>query len=169
MARIPSKITPAYLEAAALYYLERFASSAANFRRVLQRKVRRSALHWGDDPAQFAPLIDQLLERYQAAGLIDDQRYAEAKVASERRRGRSARAIAQRLAAKGVAGDITRKVLDEDEGDDATAARAFARRRRLGPYRNSKRAEYRDKDLAALGRAGFAYEIARSVVDGEID
>jgi regulatory protein len=169
MARIPKKITQAYLEAAALHYLERFASSAANLRRVLQRKVYRSAQHWGDDPAQFAPLIDTLLARYSASGLIDDQRYAEAKVASERRRGRSSRAIEQRLAAKGVAGDITRKVLDEHDGDDDTAAHAFARRRRLGPFRTSKRAEYRDKDLAALGRAGFAYAIARKVVDSEID
>ncbi|GIL39152.1 regulatory protein RecX [Roseiterribacter gracilis] len=169
MARIPKKITQAYLEAAALHYLERFASSAANLRRVLQRKVQRSAAHWGDDAGQFAPLIDRLLERYQASGLIDDKRYAEAKVASERRRGRSTRAIAQRLAMKGVANEITKKALDEHEGDDVTAARAFAKRRRLGPYRTAKRSELRDKDLAALGRAGFAYEIARSVVDGEID
>ncbi|MDB5366638.1 MAG: RecX family transcriptional regulator [Rhodospirillales bacterium] len=169
MARIPKKITPAYLEAAALHYLARFASSAANLRRVLLRRVQRSAKHWGDDPAQFTGLVDALVKRYAASGLIDDQRYAEAKVASERRRGRSSRAIAQRLAAKGIASEITRKAIDEHEGDDATAARAFARRRRLGPFRSAKRSEYRDKDLAALGRAGFVYEIARSVVDGEVE
>jgi regulatory protein len=169
MARIPRKITPAELETAALGYLERFASSAANLRRVLQRRVQRSAAHWGDDPATFAPMIDALVARYAAAGLIDDHRYAEARVASERRRGRSARAIAQRLAAKGVAGEIVRKVLDEDEGDDETAARAFARRRRLGPFRSAKRAENREKDLAALGRAGFTYEIARKVIDADPD
>ena len=61
------------------------------------------------------------------------------------------------------------ELVEEVDGDtDIAAARAYARRRRLGPWRLSEvRAEHRDKDLAALGRAGFAWEVARAVVDGE--
>ena len=44
---------------------------------------------------------------------------------------------------------------------------AFARRRRLGPFRTAGRAEHRDKDLAALGRVGFSYQMAKRVVDAE--
>ena len=36
-------VTAQYLENAALYYLQRFASSSANLRRVLMGKVERSA------------------------------------------------------------------------------------------------------------------------------
>ncbi|MGH6947427.1 MAG: regulatory protein RecX, partial [Kiloniellales bacterium] len=46
------------------------------------------------------------------------------------------------------------------------AALAFARRRRLGPYRaEPDRAGRRERDLAALARQGFAYELARRVID----
>ena len=45
------------------------------------------------------------------------------------------------------------------------AAAAFARRRRLGPYRTKDREPNRLRDLAALARAGFAYDLARKVID----
>ncbi|MCG8547040.1 MAG: RecX family transcriptional regulator, partial [Alphaproteobacteria bacterium] len=38
----PRKVTPASLERAALHYLQRFATSSENFRRVLTRRVQRS-------------------------------------------------------------------------------------------------------------------------------
>ena len=48
------------------------------------------------------------------------------------------------------------------------AAIALARRRRLGVYRlAAARADYRDRDLAALARAGFSYDIARRVIEAE--
>ena len=40
-AREPAEIGPALLDKWALGYLERFASSAENLRRVLRRRVRR--------------------------------------------------------------------------------------------------------------------------------
>jgi regulatory protein len=46
------------------------------------------------------------------------------------------------------------------------AAIALARRRRLGPYRAAKdRQECRARDLAAMARAGFDYDVARKVID----
>ncbi len=51
---------------------------------------------------------------------------------------------------------------------DPAAALACARRRRLGPYRPpTERKPKREKDLASLARAGFAYDIARRVVEAE--
>ena len=48
------------------------------------------------------------------------------------------------------------------------AALAFARRRRLGPFRTTaSRAEHREKDLAKLARQGFAYETARRIIDAD--
>ena len=51
---------------------------------------------------------------------------------------------------------------------EMAAALAFARRRRLGPFRTTaSRAEHREKDLAKLARQGFAYETARRIIDRE--
>ena len=176
----PPPITADRLERAALHYLERFSASAASLRRVLARRVERSAREHGSDPAEGARWIEALIERYRQSGLLDDAVYAEAKAGSLRRRGVSARAIRDKLAAKGVdngtaAAALARADQDgghPDSGDaaDEGAARALARRRRLGPFRpEAQRAEHRNRDLAALGRAGFSYETARRVIDGGID
>jgi regulatory protein len=165
----PRKITAAWLNNVALHYLERFASSATNLRRVLMRRVQRAAEHHGSDPAEGAALVEALILRFQQAGLIDDRRYAEAKAASLHRRGGSRRAISARLAQSGVSGPLiaaTLQALTDEAGDtDLVAACAFIRRRRLGAYRVvAKRPANLEKDMAALARAGFSFEIARKVL-----
>jgi regulatory protein len=73
------------------------------------------------------------------------------------------------LNAKGVPADIVAETAAalRDEGGDAAAAMRLARRRRLGPFRQSGREEYRQRDMAALGRAGFEYQVAAMIVDAE--
>src|SRR5260221_9248837 len=101
--RGPPPVTAERLEASALFYLQRFASSAENLRRVLERRVERSARRHGTDRAQGREAVAALVLRLQAAGLLDDRLYAEARAASQHRRGRSLSAIRRGLAAKGVA------------------------------------------------------------------
>jgi regulatory protein len=166
----PKPVTPQSLEASALYYLERFASSAAGLRRVLMRRVQRSAACHGTDPAEGAAAVEALIARFQANRLLDDRAYAEAKAGSLHRRGASARLIAATLAAKGVDPDLIGGALAErdDEtghaprpGGDLAAAAAFIRRRRLGPYRRAAGDDAgRNKDLGALARAGFSRGVA---------
>lgn len=171
--RPPRRVTPDHLERAALHYLERFASSSENLRRVLMRKVDRSVQAHGTDREQAAGWVEALVERYRGAGLLNDDDYARLRAESLHRRGASTRAIREKLAAKGVDRDTADAALgglrEELDGDlDLAAAMALAKRRRLGPFRPAEaRAAHREKDLAALGRAGFAYEIARRVVDAE--
>ncbi|MGF7172493.1 regulatory protein RecX [Azospirillum doebereinerae] len=166
-------VTAQYLENSALHYLERFASSTANLRNVLMRKVKLSAQAHGTDPEEGARWIDDLLARYVRSGLLNDETYARMRTESLHRRGSSTRAIAQKLASKGIDRDETDKALEslrEDVGPDVdlAAALALAKRRRLGVYRLPEaRAAHREKDMAALGRAGFGYEIARRIVDAE--
>jgi len=174
--RTPRPISKTALENAALHYLERFSSSAENLRRILLRRVERAARFFGDDPAAGKMLVDELIARYESAGLLDDRQYAAARTQSLFRRGNSARAIRRHLAVRGVANehidaalvDLAAETGEESGSVDFAAAVAYARRRRLGPYRPAEmRALHRSRDLAALGRAGFSWDIACAVVDGE--
>ncbi|HLJ65360.1 MAG TPA: RecX family transcriptional regulator [Stellaceae bacterium] len=159
----PRRVDAAYLERSALFYLERFASSSANLRRVLMAKVTRSARAHGTDPAEGARFVEALITRFIASGFLDDRAYALAKAASLGRRGASKHAIKQRLAVKGLPGELIDVALQE-HGELASAA-ALARRRRLGPYRALEaRASYYAKDLASFARAGFSLETARRVL-----
>lgn len=166
-ARPPKPMSKAALEAAALAYLARFATSSANLKRILGAKVMRASRHYGDDPAPLLAEIESILARYVQKGVLDDAAYAEMQIVKLRRRGGSARAIKERLAAKGVGLDMMATALGgaESVAADRAAAITLARRRRLGPFRVANRAENRQRDLAALGRAGFDYQTAAAVID----
>lgn len=169
--RTPHNITPNSLESAALSYLQRYATSAENLRVVLMRRVQRSAIAHDDDPSADAVLVHALIERYLQSGLLNDGVYAEGRAASLHRRGFSRRGIAVRLAAKGVSSDDIDSALEQlgalHENLDLGAACNYARRRRLGPWRIKDRAGRRERDLAALARRGYGYELARRVIDAE--
>lgn len=167
-------VTTAYLERAALHYLERYGASSEMLRRVLVRKVKLRCRLREEEPEPFLALVDATVARAQAGGFVNDASFAAARTATLRRRGGSARRIAQALAAKGIGAEAVATALagDEDapppEVTEEAAAFAYARRRRLGPYRPpAAREAHRERDLAALARAGFAYGLARSVVDAE--
>ncbi|MTJ81142.1 MAG: RecX family transcriptional regulator [Telmatospirillum sp.] len=170
------RVTAASLENSALHYLSRFAATEQALRRVLMRKVDRAAQAHGDDPAEGGRMVEALIARYRRAGLLDDRRFAEGRTQTLLARGAPLRSIRQTLCRQGVDGDLAGAVIDAlreelaDRGEDADleAALAYARRRRLGPHRpEEKRALWRDKDLASMGRAGFSWELARRVIDGD--
>lgn len=169
----PRRVSANSLENAALAYLERFDSTAANLRRVLERKVRRAAAHPEAtvDPAQAAAWIDAAVAKMVRLGYVDDRRTARAKAESLFRRGLAPAMIRRRLALLGAPEDAVSEALEavaETAEGDATLAAAvtLARRKRLGPFGKPElRAERRDRDLAALGRAGFDWETARRVID----
>lgn len=156
------------VEAAALDYLGRYASSSANLRRVLMRRVARWADRGRVDATLAARWVEDILVRYHATGLLDDRAYAGRQAVSLGRRGVSAAGIRFRLRQKGVDEAFIRAALAarrDEGGGELEAACVLARRRRLGPYRpQAARAEFRDRDRAVLARAGFALDIARRVL-----
>ena len=165
-------IDGALIERWALAYLGRFASSAENLRRVLLRRVRRRLSEDREAEARAAGLIDGLVARYRASGLVDDAAYATGRARARLRRGQSLRTIRAGLAGKGVAVEDAEAAIDalrEAGGDpDLAAACAFARRRRFGPYRRDGEGEPedgdRDRELAAFARAGFSRATAEAVL-----
>jgi regulatory protein len=167
------RLTPADLKGAALDYLDRFAATRARLRQVMARKIRNSVRVHGDDPAPLMAALDETLQWLESRGFISDQAFAEARARTLAARGTSRAHILAKLAARGVGAEDARAAVDhlstEYEEPELDAARRYARRRRLGPYRSEARAECRDKDLAAMARAGFAGRIARQVIDADME
>ncbi len=168
--RGPREATPKYLRNSALSYLERYASSSGHLRRLLLAKVARSAHAHGIDAEKGAAAVEALIAELLGVGLLDDARYAGERARILHRRGASARAIRAGLLAKEIEVDDIERALaglrEEAAEPELAAALAYARRRRLGPYRSPEAREgLREKDLAALGRKGFGYDLARRVIE----
>jgi regulatory protein len=160
------EIGPELLDRWALAYLGRFATTAENLRRVLLRRARRRTPAGSDAWRRAAGLIDALVDRYRLSGLLDDAAYAAARVHTLHRRGESSTKIRARLAAKGVESSVAAAAVlslrAEAADPDLAAACAFARRRRLGPYRRT--AADPMHELGVFARAGFARRIAEQVL-----
>lgn len=172
-------------------HLQRFSTSRENLKRVLTRRVSKvaraaraaaeaQAPGTGEAAAEAqreagAAHIEALLERFTRSGLLNDEVYAQGRVRALHRQGHPARAIRARLRAKGVPAELIDEALEalsEEDSDgldpDLEAAILRARRKRLGPFRReADRADRRQRDLAALARAGFSFGVARTVIDAE--
>ena len=173
----------AWLERSAVHYLQRYPATVARVREVMLRRIdrnldrddqdREGRPEPGADRALLAEQLEDLLERLQRAGHLDDRRQARLWLELWQRRGLSQRAMAARLRQKGVPSELVAEVLRDfrDSGEDIEleSARNYARRRRLGPYRRDSavRSDRRPTDLAALARSGFSYDVARQVIDAE--
>ncbi|MEZ4268420.1 MAG: RecX family transcriptional regulator [Myxococcota bacterium] len=167
--RLPG--TEAALHEMALGYLERFPTTTSRFRRYLSRKVS-DAVGDGRCSAQASQgWTEAVIERLTRAGLLDDVAYAASRARVLHQRGRSLRFIQQDLRGRGVSAELVEAALAsleaEHTGDlELSAALRHARRRRLGPFDTTgRRTERRRNHLAALARAGFSFDIAKTVVD----
>ncbi len=171
-----SKITETALREAALAHLARFAATQAGLRRVLGNRIRRwarAAAQEGQDGEAIAAAsltanqqAAAIAARLVEAGVVDDALFAQARARRLRRSGRSVRATLAHLANKGVAAEVARASLAQDDmPDDLTAALILCRKRRFGPFAPPEpEPALRQKWLASLARAGFPGEVARHAV-----
>lgn len=181
MAKPPRPVgpapTPATLREHALAHLARYAATEVGLARVLARGVdrwARRALADGADAEQVATqsaaaraAVRGVVTQLAAAGAVSDATFAESRARSLLRGGRSRRAVAAHLAAKGVGAETTKAALETGEIDDLSAALVLARRRRIGPFRDGD--EDRKRALAMLARAGFSQEVANQALRMERD
>ena len=159
------------LHEAALRYLARYAATQAGLMRVLTRRVDRWAHAASAEPDRVAAAKQAavtVVARLVAAGAVDDAAYAAGRARSLARAGRSRRAITAHLAAKGVPAPLTAALPDDPEAEFA-AALAYARRRRMGPFRAASDPAQDLRDLARMARAGFTQDVARRALRMEAE
>lgn len=158
---------------AALAYLERYAASAEMLRRVLGRRVDRAVRAGVAEREPGMEAVAAVVARCRSAQLVDDRVFAQGRAETLLRQGKAPRAIADALSLAGIDRTLIEAVLErlrDEHGDPAFhAALRLARRRRLGPFRAGDRVPHRERDMAAMGRAGHSYDLARRIIDGELE
>lgn len=158
--RPPKPLNCERLEELALAYVARFSTSAAKFERYLRRKLREKGWEGEEEPQ-----VGALVERYVELGYIDDEGYARMKAGSLLRRGYGARRVQQALGEAGIAEGVRAEVAP-GEAEIRKAALTYARRRRFGPYAlGPADPVIRERQLAAMVRAGHGFDVARALVD----
>jgi regulatory protein len=150
LTKLQTKTSEAGTHDAALRLLGSRARSESDMRR---RLVARGA---------SAEEVDSELERLRSAGLVDDERFAQAWVEERQRRTpRGRRMLQHELRSKGIAAESVE--LATQGVDDRAAALALAR----GKARAAGGADYA-AFLAKVGghlrRRGFDYEVTREAV-----
>lgn len=144
-----------------IYRIERRVHTEKQLRDAIARKAREKFEDISD--AQVRALAESAVKFAYDNKALDDAAYAEASSRSGMRSGRSRRAVALKLAQKGVAKETASAAVAGI--DDLFAALVLARKRAFGPFRKAAPDEKRrDRELAAFARAGFGFDIARTVL-----
>jgi len=166
----------AALHEAALAYLGRGAATADSVKKTLERRIanwsRRAARDGKDreiveaDVKTAREAIDAIVARLREVGLVNDAAFAESRARRLSEGGRSRRAIAAHLAAKGVDEATVREVTPRDASADLDAALVFARKRRVGPFaREEEDRTARQRALGAMARAGFDFDVCKRALE----
>ena len=147
----------------ALRYVERYATTREKLRKYLSGKLRERG--WAEEGQ--AP-IDALVDRFVELRYVDDRSYGETKAKSLERRGYGVRRVDQALMAAGIEADVREDIRSEvDEGE---AALAYARRKRIGPFAAEPPGpELRQKQFAAMVRAGHPFDRVRAILGAETE
>ncbi len=188
----PKPLTERRLHDLALHYAAKYATTAAKLESYLIRKIReRGMADRDDDGMQDIPaVVGGIVARLVELKYVDDEAYAKARTGSLLRRGYGKRRVTEDLRYAGVDEHIR-----EETAPGTPAAREaainLARKRRFGPYGvdaivddtdggETGGGEARDgeqqprldpakrqKQIAAMLRAGHGFDTARLVIDAK--
>lgn len=158
--RPPPPLNEADLERLALRYVERYATTRGRLADYLSRKVRERG--WaGEGAADAAGVAQRMADR----GYVNDRLFAETRAGAMARRGLGARRVGQALRHAGLEDADVDAVAPAIAADAPASAIAFARRKRIGPFaREIADRSQREKQLAAMLRAGHGMDLSRKII-----
>lgn len=168
--KLPKPPTKSRLMNIALYYLERFESSEENLRTVLRRRIDKYVfLNREYNPVAAYQWVEEVIAECLKQNFVNDERFALLKIESYLKAGKSRRYIEQKLKQKGIDEKLVASYFDNSAYSELETALDFAQKKKIGRFRPDKenRLANRQKDLAALIRAGFDYDVAKEVLESE--
>lgn len=158
----PTPLSAPALEELALSYAARYATSAAKLEQYLARKLRERG--WDDDGE---PPVRAVVARMVEARYVDDAAFARARSGDLLRRGYGARRVDQALGQAGIAAPVRQEVAP-GEATRRRAALRLAERRGFGPFAADPiERPMREKQIAAMLRAGHSFDHVRALFDAE--
>lgn len=162
--RIRKPLDSEALNRLALHYVGRYATTCAKLAVYLRRKVGERG--WADGGP---PNIDAIVNRCATLGYVDDRAFAETRAASLGRRGYGSRRIGAALQSAGIARDLAAAVMP-DEPAALAAAETYARRKRIGAFGPAHSdLKLRQRQFAAMLRAGHSFDLAKRFTSGVIE
>lgn len=167
--RAARPIDAARLEELALAYAARFATTAAKLESYLKRKLRERG-YVEEQGGEGEPDVAGVVARCVAHGYVDDAIYGRARASGLLARGYGARRVESALRGAGV-GESLRARCAPGEAAARAAALRMARKRGFGPFGErcdeppEAAHKRREKQLAAMLRAGHDFAAARTVID----
>jgi regulatory protein len=172
--KINKKITYKYIQSAAYRYLERYATTEANLKYILQRKVDRilkANLQLATRSHEIDEWIEDVVKKSVELGLVDDLLYASAKLSTYGASGNSIAIIKNKLRVKGVPENLISEIIENEREENPEfnfiSAIKYAKRRRFGPFRiRDAELKTADKEKAAMARAGYSYNEVEKVLKG---
>lgn len=156
----------------ALSYAARFATTGAKLEGYLARKLRTRGVAEDEDGRVRELDVTGIVTRMIELGYVDDDAYARGRSRDLTARGYGARRVEQALWAAGVEEDVR----SDNAPSDAASRRAaivLAKKRRFGPFAVARdddvdaeaRHKLREKQVAAMLRAGHVYDHVRFILD----
>lgn len=145
----------------AVYTLsQRAVSTEALRKKIIERASRK---YDGIEEAEAQQLAEAAIAFCRDNGFLNDELFAEYRVAEGVRKGHSKRKIAMTLAEKGIAREDAHVAVSDIE--DIEAAINLARKKGYGPWRRAEADQKRlVKEVSAFARNGFSSEMAWRVI-----
>ncbi len=154
----------------ALYYLGRYESSVEQLRKILLRRVLKEKMKGADIRADAEAVVESILSKMIADGYVDDRRFAQGVVRKCQSAGKSRRFLIGKLKTAGIDSDLICELTADLTDSDLEAARRFVQKKKIGRYRPlEKQKECFKKDLAAMARAGFSFDVAKQALETDED
>lgn len=165
------RITEKRLYNITLFYLSKYEASTLKIRQMLRRRLEKAKQREEEVPPEATEWIENVIQKMKELGYVNDTRFAENQTRILARQGKSAAFIIQKLQQAGIEATVTRSLLTDREETDSERALQWLKRHRKGGFRlrrpidETEQKSFYQKDLAALGRAGFDYQTARTALE----
>ncbi len=172
----PKPLNKDLIQELALSYVARFATTSAKLESYLSRKLRERGWSEGQEKGPNPddcrdsgnwPDLSAISARFVELGYIDDEAYARSRSGGLLRRGYGPRRVSQALHQAGVDENIRNSVAPGELAIRRSAL-ALARKRGFGPFAaEPPERERREKQIAAMLRAGHGFDAIRAIMDAE--
>ncbi len=148
-------LTQKRLQNITLFYLERFDASSEKLRQMLNRRIRRQKMQGIPLDENINQWVEEVIQKMQDLGYVNDERYVENAIRRLSQSGKSTLFIRQKLTTEGIDLALIEKYLNPE--DEQERIKTFIHKNHLG--------KNYQKDLAKLARAGFGYDLSKSMLD----